>query len=364
MAHPSDASETRTLHPLVLPARLSEAGAAELRRGLYVDCETTGFSPEHDAVIELALLPFTYTLAGTVVEVLHDEAEVHRNDPGRPLPAEITHLTGLTDDDVRGEVIDVEAAGALIEGSGLIVAHNARFDRPFVERVPRPRARGPGRARARRFLRVSEGFASQALHCLLCAYGVYARDRHRALADCEAGVWLLAQRLPVSGDSVLAAMRRRALTPTVRLWAIRAPFASKEALRARGYRWMPEMRDGIERSWWTDVEPDEAESELAWLLEAVYGGTWGYLPPGGIPQRRVTAFDRWRTDPSDLAHPASLSPAPSARPRGRTARPGLVPATRTSRARSRLRGGIPTYRVGVRSRSTRDSRASNSGCSP
>ena len=102
MAHPSDASETRTLHPLAFPARLSDPGAAELRRGLYVDCETTGFSPEHDAVIELALLPFTYTLAGTVVEVLHDEAQAHCNDPCRPLPAEITHLTALTDDDVRG----------------------------------------------------------------------------------------------------------------------------------------------------------------------------------------------------------------------------------------------------------------------
>ena len=306
MAHASDASETRTLHPLALPARLSDPGAAELRRGLYVDCETTGFSPEHDAVIELALLPFTYTLAGTVVEVLHDEAQAHRNDPGRPLPAEITHLTGLTDDDVRGERIDVEAASALIERSGLIVAHNARFDRPFVERVlPAARARPWACTRAE-VPWTAEGFASQALHCLLCAYGVYARDRHRALADCEAGVWLLAQRLPVSGDSVLAAMRRRALTPTVRLWAIRAPFASKEALRARGYRWMPEMRDGIERSWWTDVEPDEVESELAWLREAVYEGTWGYLPPGGIPQRCVTAFDRWRTDPSDLAHPAPV----------------------------------------------------------
>ena len=306
MAHSSEASETRTLHPLVLPARLSDPGAAELRRGLYVDCETTGFSPEHDAVIELALLPFTYTLAGTVVEVLHDEAQAHRNDPGRPLPAEITHLTGLTDDDVRGERIDVEAASALIERSGLIVAHNARFDRPFVERVlPAARARPWACTRAE-VPWIVEGFASQALHCLLCAYGVFARDRHRALADCEAGVWLLAQRLPVSGESVLAAMRRRALTPTVRLWAIRAPFESKEALRAQGYRWMPEMRDGIERSWWTDVEPDEVEGELAWLREAVYGGTWGYFPPGGIPQRCVTAFDRWRTDPSDLAHPAPV----------------------------------------------------------
>ena len=85
MAHSSAASETRTLHALAFPARLSDPGAGEPRRGLYVDCETTGFSPEHDAVIELALLPFTYTLAGTVVEVLHDEAQAHRNDPGRPL---------------------------------------------------------------------------------------------------------------------------------------------------------------------------------------------------------------------------------------------------------------------------------------
>ena len=142
MAHPSDASETRTLHPLAFPARLPDPGAEELRRGLYVDCETTGFSSEHDAVIELAMLPFTYTLAGSVVEVLHHEARAYRNDPGRPLPAEITHLTGLTDDDVRGERIDVEAASALIERSGLVVAHNARFDRPFVERVlPAARAR-------------------------------------------------------------------------------------------------------------------------------------------------------------------------------------------------------------------------------
>ena len=81
------------------------------------------------------MLPFTYTFERSVDEVLHDEAQVHRNGPGRPLPAEITHLTGLTDDDVRGERIDVEVAGALIDRSDLVVAQNARFGRPLVERV-------------------------------------------------------------------------------------------------------------------------------------------------------------------------------------------------------------------------------------
>ena len=309
MAHATEAGETRTVHPLELPARLSDPGESELRQGLFVDCETTGFSTEHDAVIELAMLPFTYsTVEGCVVEVLHSEAKAYRNDPGRPLPAEITHLTGLTDDDVRGERIDVDEASALIGRSSLVVAHNARFDRPFVERVlPAARTRPWACTRAE-VPWAREGFASQALHCLLCAYGVYARDRHRALADCEAGVWLLAQRLPVSGEPVLAAMRRRALAPTIRLWAIRAPFHQKDALRARGYRWMPRTRSGIGRAWWTEVDPDALESEFEWLREKVYGPWWAYLPPGGLPHRPVTAFERWREDPVDLARGATANP--------------------------------------------------------
>ena len=81
-----NSEQTRTLHPLDLPERLCDPGNAELRRAVFVDVETTGLGHEHDDVIELAALPFTYTLDGRVVEVLHDEAQVHRQDPGRPLP--------------------------------------------------------------------------------------------------------------------------------------------------------------------------------------------------------------------------------------------------------------------------------------
>ena len=70
-AHCTPSGDTRTLHALELPARLCDTGDARLRRGLYVDCETTGFSFEHDQVIELALLPFTYAVDdGRIAEVL------------------------------------------------------------------------------------------------------------------------------------------------------------------------------------------------------------------------------------------------------------------------------------------------------
>ena len=196
-AHRQPTADTRTLHRLDLPAHLCDTGDAALRRALYVDCETTGLNVEHDQAIELALLPFTYAVGdGRIAEVLHHEAQVHLHDPGRPLDPFITDLTGLTDDDLRGRRIDVDAANALIARSNLIVAHNARFDRPFVERaLPATRAL-PWGCSMRDVPWTAHGCPSAALHCLACHYGVFARDRHRALADCEVGVWLLAQTLP------------------------------------------------------------------------------------------------------------------------------------------------------------------------
>ena len=85
---------------------------------------------------------YTYAVDdGRIAEVCHDEAQCYLQDPGRPLDAIITDLTGLTDDDLRGQHIDVAAATTLIARSDLIVAHNARFDRPFLERaLPATRA--------------------------------------------------------------------------------------------------------------------------------------------------------------------------------------------------------------------------------
>ena len=302
---PPSAGDTRTLRALELPARLADTGTAELRRALFVDCETTGFSAERDQVIELAMLPFTYALDdGRIAEVLHHEAQTHLADPGRPLDPEITALTGLTDDDVRGRRIDTDAASALIERSDLIVAHNARFDRPFFETVLPAAHDVPWACSMREVPWTAHGFPSAALHCLACTYGVFAQRRHRALADCEVGVWLLAQTLPGSGRRVMAALRESAAQETIRLWAIHAPITTKDALRARGYRWMPEVRRGIDRAWWTELAPERVNAEFHWLCENVYRSR--VLPR--IPQRRVTARDRWRADPSDVSGPAPVTP--------------------------------------------------------
>ena len=302
---------TRTLHRLALPRNVHDPGEEAVRQGVFVDCETTGADWAYDEVVEVALLPFTFTAGGRIAEVRHEEAQTHLRDPGRSLSAALAARSGLTDDDVRGKHIDVAAASALIGRSDLVVAHNARFDRPFVERVLAVAREKPWACSRLEIPWRACGTRSDALHCLLCHYGVFARDRHRALADCEAGVWLLAQALPGTERTALAALLERASAETVRLWAQRTPFEARGRLRARGYRWMPRHSHGIDRAWWTEVAPEMVGAERAWLKTEVYGARGVDLV-----LRRVTARERWRAEPAACA-PAASHPHDTGRVRAR-----------------------------------------------
>ena len=50
-----------------------------------------------------------------------------------PIPDIARQITGITDAMVQGQSIDVVAVTRLLSGAALVIAHNARFDRPFCE---------------------------------------------------------------------------------------------------------------------------------------------------------------------------------------------------------------------------------------
>jgi DNA polymerase III subunit epsilon len=237
-----------------------------LRRGVFVDVETTGLDPSADEVLELAMIAFDYTIDGSLLQIVGSFDQVR--DPGRPIPPEVTRLTGLTDEMVATKSIDRAAVTEFVRPAALILAHNAAFDRKFCERLLPVFAEKPWACSFREVSWAEEGFESARLSSLANGYGLFF-DGHRALNDCEAAVELLSRTLPVSGRTGLAAILESARRPRWRIRAIGAPFSSRETLKLRKYRW--DAGDRARRAaWCIDVPKDGFEAECTFLREDIY----------------------------------------------------------------------------------------------
>ena len=266
------------------PHSFSTPTAEPTKRAVFVDVETTGLDASKDAVIELGMVPFDYTLDGTIVAV--GEPFGSLRDPGFPIPAEITSLTGITDEMVRGVNIDPDAVAAFVEQAALVISHNASFDRPFCQREWPLFATKAWACSLREIDWTAEGFTGKKLSQIAAGYGLFF-DAHRAVDDCHAGVEILTRKLPRTGRSGFAALLQLARTPRWRIWAEGAPYALRELLKNRGYRWSP-GDESAPKAWHLEVLEGDLESELQFLRSEIFGGK-----EVEIPRRVFTAFDRY-----------------------------------------------------------------------
>lgn len=282
-----DSGEYKVLRRFVPSASYgTRAAGEEIRTGLLVDVETTGKSWAKDRIIEFAGVPFTCgATSGTILSV--EAPYVSLEDPGISIPPEVVRLTHITDEMVAGAQIDDRRVQALVDTADLIVAHNAKFDRPFLE------LRFPcfsEKAWACSFNDVpweTHGLSSMKLGWLMLEHaGLYFRA-HRAEDDCLAAIHILATPFADDGSvpmhHLLAASRRT----TVLVRAVHSPFDSKDLLKARGYQWdsgTPERT----KSWQKEITEEQVDEELTWLRGTVYQGR-------GTPElKMVTAQSRYR----------------------------------------------------------------------
>ncbi len=254
-----------------------------LRRGVVVDVETTGLDPQKDGVIQLALLVFAFDAEGYIVGAASVLSRLH--DPFLPIPVEITKLTGISLDMVCGKSIDAAEVAEYVGDPDVVIAHNAKFDRPFVEALlPMFQAFKWG-CSLREVSWRAEGFDGTALAHLLLRMNRH-HEAHRADADVVGTLSLLDCVLPVSGVPALAALMDAVETPTLRVWAISATIERKDVLKDRGYKWNPGL-DGRPKAWFRDIHPDDLAKEHYFLKEHVYMA---------VCMHRVvelTAFDRF-----------------------------------------------------------------------
>lgn len=258
------------------------ADPTTLKRGVYLDTETTGTDPRRHEVIELAIVPFDYDPDGRLCAV--GEPFVALRQPSHPIPEEITRITGITDAMVEGQAIDPAAVAAFIEPAVIVVAHNAGFDRPFVERISESfKFKGWGCSMSQVDW-AAEGFEGTKLSYLASQCGFFF-EGHRAENDCLAGLEILARPLK-DGQTALAHLLDAARAPTWRIVAERSPYEMKDRLKERGYRWNGDEIAGP-KAWYTDVAEADRDAELSYLSREIYG----YDP--GLSPRRITAFERY-----------------------------------------------------------------------
>ncbi len=261
----------------------------EIRNGLVFDVETTGLDTENDEVIEVAAIPFTFSSDGSLFAVGSGATGLPGyeglQEPSEPLDEEIQNLTGLTDEMLAGQRIDLSELEAAAEPAHLIIAHNAGFDRKFAERLsPVFQEKAWGCS----FQEVpwrEEGFRHQSLEAIAISFGHFF-DGHRAGEDCRALLELLSRPLPRSGRTGFSVLVEHARQATIRIWAEGAPFEKKDALKTRGYVWSS-GEDGRLRCWYRDVLEADYDEEIAWLESEIY------LRPMDLFTTRITAKARY-----------------------------------------------------------------------
>lgn len=254
-------------------------------KGVILDTETTGLDARKDEVIEIGLIGFTFNDEGKIGDV----TALYRGlqQPSVPIPADITRLTGITDEMVAGQAIDKPLMMALVEPADLVVAHNAGFDRPFCESLSAIFASKAWACSNSEIDWSARGYEGSKLGYLVNQSG-YFHEGHRAIDDCFALLEILSLPGRDAGSPPLAELYRTSQRSRVRIFAENAPFDLKEKLKARGYRWS-DGSDGRPKSWWIEIDEGQKEEELRFLRGDIY--CWDDADP---PTQRLTAFDRFK----------------------------------------------------------------------
>ena len=148
------------------------------RTFVALDLETTGLDKDRDAIIEFGAVKFQDGLPIDRYSTLIN--------PGRPIPFEITQLTGITDRDIVGKPRFDQVVSAIMRfvGGAPVVGHNVSFDLGFL--------RGQGLLTENTGIDTWElativlpSLTGYSLGVLADRFGLSMAAQHRALQDAE-----------------------------------------------------------------------------------------------------------------------------------------------------------------------------------
>lgn len=164
----------------------------------FVDTETTGLNNQEDEVVELSIFLFVFNRSTGQIMGISDEYTGLR-DPQIPIPSRASKIHGITNKSVKGMLLDNPKVESMIEKAEFLIAHNAGFDRGFVERLFPISAKKKWYCSMNGIDWYGKGFSSKGLEKLITAHNISFKQEHRASDDVLAALLLLSQK-DESGD--------------------------------------------------------------------------------------------------------------------------------------------------------------------
>ena len=160
---------------------------SNLIRICCLDLETTGLKHDEDEIIEIAMRLFEVDKIDAT-EVTAVKTYESYNQPKKAISEEITQLTGITEEMVKGKTVDWKEVTRLLSLSQIVVAHNANFDRAFLEQYIVTNNIWACSSNDVNWKK--RGFFNQKLELLSIWHGFYY-ESHRAMNDVNATIHLL-----------------------------------------------------------------------------------------------------------------------------------------------------------------------------
>ena len=230
----------------------------------FLDTETTGLDRVNDQIIEMAIK--TVRLEESSGKIIAIEGSYESfNDPGEDISTEITLLTGIENHMVDGQSIDWEKVDSLLLKSDLIIAHNASFDRAFVDRHSSISSKKIWACSINDIDWLARGFTNTKQE-LLCYWHGFYFDAHRAMSDVDALINLLTFDSS-EGDRTVVELIKNSLVPDYVVFAEHFKYdpIKKDILKSNKYRWNPS-----DKIWFKKVNFDVLEHEKDWLTATIY----------------------------------------------------------------------------------------------
>jgi DNA polymerase-3 subunit epsilon len=205
--------------------------------GVVLDLETTGYRYETEHILEIGLWFFKYDRQSKRIIALGDRVDALQEVP-KEIPRRISLLTGIESRDIRGSQIPWRDIARRLSNVSLVVAHNAAFDRPFVDRKIDLKFPGVWCCSMSQIDWLERGFPSAGLELLTHRHG-YFFSGHRASNDVLAVMNLLTFSAPGNERSYFSELLDNAYLPNYEVSVLGTDYSSRGRLRAMHFTWNP-----------------------------------------------------------------------------------------------------------------------------